>query len=372
MRENQVRFLMGWLRSSNPDVRCRILMTFNPPTTVEGRWVIKYFGPWLDPNHPNPARIGELRWYTTDPESGEDHPVTNGESFIWRGGVPDYDYEGTEYDEHDLVTPMSRTFIPAKVEDNPYYMETGYKTVLQALPEPLRSQMLLGDFTAGIEDDPFQVCPTAWVEAAMERWDAKTQKGPMTCLGVDPSRGGRDETGLARRHGMWFDEMIRHPGAAVPDGPVCAGLALAAVRNNAPINVDVIGIGSSVYDHLKAVTSRVRAISVSERDKDATDLTGKFHFQNERAHMYWLVREALDPQYDTGLQLPPDDKLKADLTAITWRLLGGGIIAMESKDEIKVRLGRSTDSGDPVAMTFLRVTPPRSRNTARGPAVSIA
>ena len=52
--------------------------------------------------------------------------------------------------------------------------------------------------------------------------------------------------------------------------------------------------------------------------------------------------------------------------------LGGGIIAMESKDEIKTRLGRSTDSGDPVALTFLRVTAPTSKGGRRGPQMSIA
>src|SRR5690606_11922110 len=39
MRESAVRFLMGWLRSTVPGQRCRALLTFNPPTTVEGRWI---------------------------------------------------------------------------------------------------------------------------------------------------------------------------------------------------------------------------------------------------------------------------------------------------------------------------------------------
>ena len=371
MREGQVRFLMGWLRSSNPGIRCRVLMTFNPPTTVEGRWVIEYFGPWLDPKHPNPAKIGELRWYTTDPD-GKDYAVESGAPFIWVGDEPHYDLDNIEHDETDVVHPMSRTFIPAKVEDNPFYMETGYKRILQAMPEPLRSQMLLGDFTAGIEDDPWQVCPTAWVEAAMARWEEPKQKGVMTMLGVDPSRGGRDETVLAPRYGMWFDKIEAHPGKSVPDGPACAGLALGAVRNNAPINVDVIGIGSSVYDHLKTVARRVRGVNVAMKEKDVVDMTGMFHFTNLRSEMYWRVREALDPQYDTGICLPDNKKLKADLTAITWKLMAGGLIAMESKEDIKVRLGRSTDYGDGVALTFLRAAVSSGSNKARAPLTSIA
>jgi hypothetical protein len=38
------------------------------------------------------------------------------------------------------------------VGDNRFLASTGYATTLAMLPEPLRSHMLLGDFTAGRED----------------------------------------------------------------------------------------------------------------------------------------------------------------------------------------------------------------------------
>ncbi|MGB0685603.1 MAG: terminase, partial [Planctomycetota bacterium] len=34
-------------------------------TTVEGRWILNYFAPWLDKKHPRPAQPGELRWFAT-------------------------------------------------------------------------------------------------------------------------------------------------------------------------------------------------------------------------------------------------------------------------------------------------------------------
>ena len=76
MPEHVVRFLMGWKRSSDPSQRCRVLMAFNPPTTSDGRWVIDFFGPWLNPKHPNPAKPGELRYYTTI--DGKDKELPNG------------------------------------------------------------------------------------------------------------------------------------------------------------------------------------------------------------------------------------------------------------------------------------------------------
>ena len=30
-------------------------LTFNPPTTAEGRWVIDFFAPWIKKGYPNPA-----------------------------------------------------------------------------------------------------------------------------------------------------------------------------------------------------------------------------------------------------------------------------------------------------------------------------
>ena len=85
----------------------------------------------------------------------------------------------------DFITPMSRTFIPSRVSDNPYLMGTGYMTTLQSLPEPLRAQMLYGDFNAGVEDDPWQVIPSAWVEAAQARWKRPEQFATMDALGFD-------------------------------------------------------------------------------------------------------------------------------------------------------------------------------------------
>jgi hypothetical protein len=48
-----------------------------------------------------------------------------------------------------VIRPKSRTFLPAFVQDNPYLMATDYVTTLQGLPEPMRSQLLFGDFSVG-------------------------------------------------------------------------------------------------------------------------------------------------------------------------------------------------------------------------------
>jgi len=328
--EKMVRFLMGWLRSPDKDQRTRILMTFNPPTTAEGEWIIDYFGPWLDPNHANPAEPGEIRYYTTHPETGLDVECVDGDEFELCG---------------EMVVPISRTFIPAKVEDNPYYMESGYKAILQAMPEPLRSQMLKGDFSAGKDDHAFQIIPTAWVEAAMDRWEEILPKPPMDSIGCDVARGGDDKTILAPRHGNWYDELEEYPGISTPDGPAVASLVINMRRDNAPVHIDIIGPGASAYDFLDPIIQIIPVNGASKATEK--DQSGQLSFYNMRAQLYWQFRESLDPANNMGICLPPDRELKADLTAVRWRLTPRGILA-ESKDDIYKRLQRSTDKGDGV------------------------
>lgn len=332
--ESQFRFLAGWLRTTDDQQRCRVIAAGNPPTDSEGEWVIGFWAPWLDDQHPNPALSGELRWVAV--VDGEDKERETNAPFEWKG---------------ELIVPKSRTFVPSRVEDNPYLMKTGYRSTLQALPEPLRSQMLRGDFLAGREDNPFQLVPTAWVEAAQERWrNGSRPKVPMSGVGVDPSRGGADETVIAKRFGSWFEELIVRPGSEACDGPTVAGWVVSELRDGAEACVDAIGIGSSVYDHLKQINVTARAM-VASQTSDARDRTGTLGFVNKRAEWMWRFREALDPDYGSEVSLPPDPKLKSELCAPRWRLRTNGI-QVESKDDIKKRIRRSTDRGDAVAYAW--------------------
>jgi len=342
---SQVRALLGWLRSVDPNQHCQALLTFNPPTSAEGRWIIEFFAPWLDNKHPNPAKPGELRYFAV--VDGRDVERPNGEPFM----------HGNE-----LITPMSRTFIPSRVSDNPYLYGTGYMATLQSLPEPLRSQMLNGDFNAGMEDDAMQVIPTAWVEIAQARWKLPDRLEPMDSIGVDVARGGSDNTIIARRHAMWFDKALVYPGSQTPNGPMVAGLTIAAMRDSAPIHIDVIGVGSSPYDFLNEANQQVMGVNVSEK-ASGTDKSGRLRFFNQRSELWWRMREALDPGNNTGIALPPDRELLADLCAPTWRA-SGPVIQVESREAIFDRIRRSPDWASAYILALMD-TPKRQRRGAR-------
>jgi hypothetical protein len=328
--ESQYTYIIGWNRSADPNQRCRVIATGNPPTTSEGQWVIKRWAPWLDPNHPNKAKPGELRWYTT--VNGEDVEVTP-------------DYLGPKGEK-----PRSRTFIPALLEDNPDLADTGYASVIEAMPEPLRTMMREGRFDVATQDAAFQVIPTQWILQAQARWTPRPpDRLGMTVISHDVALGGGDANTYARRHGHWYDEIVSDKMKGAIDPIDLAARTVALMRDGCDVVIDMGGgYGSGVYSHLKHNVAGIRLHGHNGSDgsgKRTRD--GKLKFANKRSEVHWRFREALEPNLGEPVALPPDAELLADLAAPTWKLTPRGIL-IEPKEDIKKRLGRSPDKGDAV------------------------
>lgn len=335
--ESMYRFIIGWNRTTTTGQRCRVVVTSNPPTNPEGYWVIKYWGPWLDPNHKNPAKPGELRWFTTinDVDTEVDGPgphMVNGEPIMAR----------------------SRTYIPSTLADNPDLASTNYASVLAAMPKELRDAYKDGDFSSAIKDAKFQLIPTEWVIAAQERWNQEGFRGlQMSAMGYDAAGGGSDPAMLSRRYGGWYDELIEIEGKDSADGSKTAGMIVAHRRHSCPVVIDVGGgyAGSTIIrlkDNGVPYAAFDGAQASSGRTRDGT-----LGFFNKRAEAYWKFREELDPDQDGGslIALPPDAQLRAELCAPTFEVRKSGII-IESKEDIRKRLGRSTNKADSVVMAL--------------------
>ena len=124
---------------------------------------------------------------------------------------------------------------------------------------------------------------------------------------------------------------------------------LLIVRDRAQVAVDVVGVGASAYDALDGNEMVSRVAYNGANASHGRDRSGTLTFVNKRAEDYWDLREALDPASQEDICLPRDPELKADLCAPRWMPRKGGI-QIESKDEIKKRIGRSPDKGDAVVM----------------------
>lgn len=345
----QVASLLGWLRGK-PGQRCRMILASNPPRTADGAWMFDWFAPWLDPGFKNRAQPGELRYAFMDPIRM----------------VPEWVEAGTtriDPDNGDVEQPLSFTFIPAALSDNPYNDTPEYRAKLNALPEPLRSQLKKGIFKLGGNDDPWQMIPTDWIQAAMDRWTPQPPDNvPMTAIGADVAQGGGDDTALAPRFDGYYAQLTTVPGAQTPGGEEVAGLVVSKRKHGATIILDVGGgWGADAFGVLcrdNRMTSKECVPYMGVKPSHARSRDNLFKFTNLRTQLHWQFREALDPDQVGGspISLPPDNELLADLAAprfdVKTRGIEGQFIEAESKEKVVKRLGRSTNKGDAVLMAW--------------------
>jgi hypothetical protein len=329
----QYEFMLSRLRTVAVDpatgrtIPTRLRCTCNPADEEQpgSEWIMARWQAWLDEGAPNRAKPGQILWVKR--RFGREVPAQPGE----RGAI-------------------SRTFIPARLSDNPILLraDPGYRDRLDALPEPYRSAYLLGVWTVGGAVDARRVIPVDWIRQAQARWKPDGALGiAQTALGCDVGRGG-DATVLARRFGNWIAPLERHQ---TPDTMEIPGLVMRASDAATVKIVDVIGVGAGVVDRLKEMgVPRVVPFNGAEKST-RLDCTGHFGFTNMRAQAAWTLREHLDPSNPDPVSLPPDPELLADLASARWYMRSNGI-AIEEKDKIASRLGRSPDSGDAVMMAF--------------------
>jgi hypothetical protein len=355
--ENQVRLIMGWLRTDRPGQRCRVVMGSNPPLDTVGDWLIEYFAPWLLDTHPNPAAPGELRYFLPD----EARPGKDREC-----GKDDFTFITTADGTQVRVGAQSRTYIPSSFTDNPYYDREEYAKKLAGLPIEVRGRLMTGNFMLARPDNAMQVIPTAWVKAAQARWQPHPPPGiPMSAIGVDVAQGGNDETVLAPRFDGYYSELTKKPGRDTPNGASVAGLVVTVRRDQCLVVIDMGGgYGGAAFERLSE-TIGADSLVAYKGSQSSTKRTRdkKIAFTNRRSAAYWKFREALDPDQDGGspIALPPSTVLLSDLCSPTFEVGPHGI-KVEPKEDVCARLQRSTDEGDAVVMAWdagLQVSPAR-------------
>ena len=206
---------------------------------------------------------------------------------------------------------------------------------------------VLGEFAASGEDS---VIPLAHVEAANERWHELDGQGEgEESWGVDVARYGTNKTAIAHLVGRVIEKIDYHIKQSTTE---TTGHVQIAVKHDtaARICVDANGVGAGVFDQLREQGyENAIGINVGE-GTPMTDVTGELKFINLRSAIWWMIRDALDPDGDDPIALPPDDLLTGDLTTPKWTATSRGQIKVESKDDINKRLGHSTDAADAVGM----------------------
>jgi len=188
------------------------------------------------------------------------------------------------------------------------------------------------------------VIPLSWVEAARVR-DQVTDARDWA--GLDVARFGSDDSVLVEGSGNGPESAHIVHGQ---DTMVVAGIGKSYLdRRRGTLAVDVIGVGAGVVDRIREQhpPGTLLGVNVADAPQHDPEL-----LLNLRAELWWDVRRQLDPATtDEPLSLARLDestyqRLRAELTAPTYRMTSSGKVQIESKEELKARGLPSPDLAD--------------------------
>jgi hypothetical protein len=199
--------------------------------------------------------------------------------------------------------------------------------------------------------------PYRWIELANERW--KERHGEYIKknrrIGVDVAGMGRDSSILCDRYDDYVIPFRAYQSGGKAEHMKIAGL----VKNDLDSDkqslafIDTIGEGAGVYSRLiEQGLKRAYSCKFSEAATDLHDVTGQYEFANMRAYLFWAIRDWLNPVNGSNACLPPNSEFTKEAVEIKYQVQSNGKIIIEPKENIKKRIGRSTDYFDSLANTF--------------------
>ena len=180
------------------------------------------------------------------------------------------------------------------------------------------------------------------LETRLNNWDMTDV--PLV-IGVDVARFGDDKTAIARRKGRKAYKIKTY---AKMDTVQVANMVVGIIHEEHPaiVNIDVGGLGAGVVDILfdRGYREIVRAVNFGEAAQEQEK------YCNRRAEMWARIKDWLTAELPVSLT--DCEGLSEDLTSPNKSYDKLGRLLLEKKDDIKKRLGRSTDVGDALALTF--------------------
>ena len=169
-------------------------------------------------------------------------------------------------------------------------------------------------------------------------------------LGVDVARFGDDDSVIAARIGKHAFPLEVFSGL---DGVQLAAEVMRIARDfiaknrKVRVNVDGIGVGASCVDALKHSELAASGKMIVHDVQAGAKALDPINYVNMRAQLWfdlgvWLAE---------GGSLPPNDgDLTREILAPSYEVMKDGRIQVESKDEIKKKIGNSPDRADALCL----------------------
>lgn len=211
---------------------------------------------------------------------------------------------------------------------------------------PIYQVRIAGNFPAQSEN---AVVALMDIEGAIARYE-DTEDDSVLSIGVDVARFGDDNSALCARRGKKTLAVTPIKGL---DTKQLAGRVLGMVRllrygkhERVKVFVDVIGVGGGVADNLRDA-HKEKEIHLFEVNVSNVAFHEEEYF-NLRSELWFRAAKFLRD----GGALPDDGALVSELVAPVYTFDQRGRRKVESKDDLKKRLGRSPDRADAFCLTF--------------------
>ena len=233
-------------------------------------------------------------------------------------------------------------FIRSRVADNPH-LGSEYEARLREMwahsPQDLE-RYLDGNWDAVVDYEA--VCPAPWLTRAATSTLYRPKPEDTIQFGVDIGAYGSDKSVVIKRTGMRAEILFE---VASQSTKLTASQIMALADNHHPasIVVDSIGVGQGVYDMLNDAGYPVFGFIGGARPRDK-------RFLNLRAESYWGFRNLLEKGM---VDIPNNATLLNDIGVIRYLCSASDkVIQVESKENIRKRLGKSPDYADALIYAF--------------------
>ena len=255
--------------------------------------------------------------------------------------------------------PKHRVFITALATDNPY-LDASYIEQLKNADKITRERLLHGNFE--YDDDPTKLFEYDKILDIFDSDNLLTGK-PGSFISCDVARKGKDKTVVIVWKGYLITKIYVNPVVRngkfqlAQDNITLANEVSDALKHIAQIHsvprsqiiVDEDGLGGGVVDMTKGVKGFVNNSSPIE-----TQYSKKIHnYRNLKAQCYYKLAELVQDGkiwcYDVPMEIK--DKIIEDLEQIARKNPDKETkVEVLGKEEMKERLGRSTDFSDAMMM----------------------
>ena len=206
---------------------------------------------------------------------------------------------------------------------------------------PMYQARVMGIFP---EQGTDTLIPLAWIDRAVSNYNEDMDRDTKCKFGVDVAYSGPDSNVVAKSTKDLIKILDTWTGQ---DTQQTAGRVIRLARDHSPkkINVDCIGYGAGVADRIIEDFPNLGVrINVAEISSDQEQ------YKNLRAELYWNLRERFE---ENSIALHPDDEdFHAQLSSLKYKITGSGQIQIESKEDMKKRIGGSPDESDAAMLSL--------------------